>query len=311
MELRHLRYFIAVAEESHFGRAAERLHIAQPPLSQQIKNLEDELGVELFKRTIRPIELTDAGVSFYSRARVILDAAGDAAIEVQRIGRGEQGHIVVGFMSAAMLARFPLVLRSFRNDRPDVEIRFVQMTSEEQIEAVAAGHLDTGFVAIEDQRTSMSVGNIELAVETIWREELFAALPLEHELAQMSEIPLRALADELFISLPRRPQTGYYDQLTALCGQAGFRPRIGQEVSQLPIALTLIAAGYGVALMPQCVVQAWRDLVKFVPLARDSSIGVTMIHRPDNRSPVLAALQESFRNELGEPGGAIDPPRVT
>ncbi len=290
MELRHLRYFSAVADELHFGRAAEKLNIAQPPLSQQIKKLETELGVRLFHRTKRRVSLTEAGEVFRTRARVILDAARNAAEEAGRIGRGEVGRLSVGFMSTATLNRLPLVLRAFKERYPDAEIELVQMTSGEQISAVAGGHLDIGFVSIRERPEPLTVDGVELAVETVWRETLIAALPPRHKLAGEREIPLAGLAGDTFIGLPQEPPSSYFDQVVDLCTKAGFSPRIKLKASQLPTALALIAAGYGVGLMPQSLAPAWRELVAFVPLAEKIEIGVTTVRRLDNRSPVLAAF---------------------
>lgn len=297
MELRHLRYFAAVADELHFGKAAARLGIAQPPLSQQIRNLEDELGVELFHRTKRRVELTEAGQVFLNRVRVILETAGDAVTEAKRVARGELGRVVIGFMSAAMLDQFPAILRGFRRSFPDAQMQFAQLPSNEQLKAVASGHIDVGFVDISDRAPATMVGDVAVRVERAWSEALLVALPPDHPLARRPAVALADLANDPFVTLPRQPATGYYDQVIGLCQSAGFSPVIRQEASQLPAVLTLVAAGLGVAVVPCCVCTQWRSQIAFRPLAEPASIDVTMIWRADNASPVLAAFREAVHRE--------------
>lgn len=297
MELRHLRYFAAVADELHFGRAAQRLRIAQPPLSQQIRHLEDELGVALFHRTKRRVELTEAGQAFLARVRVILATAGDAVTEAQRVARGELGRVAIGFMSAAMLDQFPAILRGFRRGFPDAEVQLSQMPSNEQLKAVASGHIDVGFVDISHRTPTVMVGDTAVRVERAWSEALLVALPPDHRLARRRAVALADLATEPFVTLPRQPATGFYDQIIGLCQAAGFSPIVRQEASQLPAMLTLVAAGLGVAIVPCCVCPQWRGQIAFRPLAEPASIDVTMIWRADDASPVLAAFREAVHRE--------------
>jgi DNA-binding transcriptional LysR family regulator len=297
MELRHLRYFAAVADELHFGRAAQRLRIAQPPLSQQIRHLEDELGVALFHRTKRRVALTEAGQAFLARVRVILATAGDAVTEAQRVARGELGRVVIGFMSAAMLDQFPVILRGFRRGFPDAEVQLAQMPSNEQLKAVASGHIDVGFVDISHRTPIVMVGDTAVRVERAWSEALLVALPPDHALARRNAVALADLATEPFVTLPRQPATGFYDQIIGLCQAAGFSPTVRQEASQLPAMLTLVAAGLGVAIVPCCVCPQWRDQIAFRPLAEPASIDVTMIWRTDDVSPVLAAFRDAVHRE--------------
>ncbi|MBI3435837.1 MAG: LysR family transcriptional regulator [Proteobacteria bacterium] len=300
MDFRQLRYFIAVAEERHFRRAADRLHMSQPPLSQQIMALEAELGTTLLRRDRRSVALTTAGEAFLRRARALLDQAASAASEARRIGRGEVGRLVVGFMSAAMLSRFPAMLQGFRAANPGVMIDLVQRPPKEQIEAVAAGLIDVGFLAIAPPQGQLRVQQVELTVTRIWEEELVAAIPTGHRLANQATIALRALAGDTFITLPRSPETGHYDQVVRLCAEGGgFRVNIGQEVEQLPAALALIAAGYGVSLVPSCATEGWRGFVAFPRLKERARIPVTMICRADNSSPVLLAFQQALRDRRG------------
>ncbi len=296
MDLRRLRYFVAAAEEQNFRRAAARLNITQPPLSQQIQALEDELGVPLFVRDRRSVTLTEAGEVLLRRARALLAAAASAATEASRVGRGELGHLVVSFMSAAMLGRLASVLATFRAARPGVEVQLKQLPPKEQIAAIASGQVDVGFLSVAPMQRRIDVGEIEIAAASVWEEELVAALPAGHRLAKRSEIALPDLAADAFFTLPQAPETGYFDQVVALCRKAGFEPDIRQEVEQLPAALTLIAAGYGVGLMPVCIREEWPRLAAFPRLKERPCIAVTMLWRADNRSRALAA----FRASIGE-----------
>ena len=302
MELRHLRYFTAVAETLHFGRAAEALNMAQPPLSQQIQNLEAELGVKLFERSRRHVALTEAGETFLKRSRIILDSAEAAAVEAQAIGRGEMGRLMLGFMSAAMLDQFPALLSRFRHALPEARVELVQAPSDEQLASVAKGHLDVGFADLAEAPEGMEAEGVRVRVETVWREELLAALPPTHRLANRPRLDLRDLAGEPFVTLPRKPATGFYDQVIGLCHGAGFSPQIRQEASQLPAALALVASGYGVGLMPACVVQPWRDLIAFAPVSApgvkgNPSIAVTMISRAEDPSPIVAEFRRTAMAE--------------
>ena len=302
MNFRQLRYFITVAEERHFRRAAERLHMSQPPLSQQIAALEQELGTILLRRDRRSVRLTTAGEAFLRRARAILDQATTASNEARRIGRGELGRLVISFMSSAMLSRFPAILRQFRAANPDVTVELVQMPPQEQIEAVENGRVDVGFLAIAPAERQPRHGQMPLRAEQLWEEELVAGVPLGHRLAKCTTIPLRTLASDTFITLSRAPETGHYDRVMQLCEQnGGFRVNIGQEVEQLPAALALVAAGYGVSLVPSCATNGWHDQIAFPRLKGRPRISVTMIRRADNSSPVL----EAFRKTLSARNGPV------
>lgn len=300
MDFRQIRYFIAVAEERHFRRAAERLHMSQPPLSQQIAALEEELGTRLLERDRRSVQLTAAGEVFLRRARALLDQASSAASEARRVGRGEIGRLVIGFTSAAMLGRFSSILRRFRAANPGVVIDLIQLPPKEQIEATAGGPIDAGFLSIAPEAAQPCIKQVEMRAERIWEEELVAALPADHRLANHIAIPLRALASDVFITLPRAPETGHYDQVLQLCESKGdFRVKIGQIVEQLPVALALIATGYGVSLVPSCAMDGWQGLVAFPRLKERPRIPVTMIWRTDNSSPVLKAFRQIISRRRG------------
>lgn len=300
MELRHLRYFVAVAEELHFGRAARRLNMAQPPLSQAIRALEAELEVTLFERSSRRVGLTDAGAVFLERARRTLDAADKAVSEARRAAGGELGRLAVGFMSSAMLPTFPPILRRFRQHRPDVEVAFGQMASDEQLHAAADGRIDLGFVDVPAPGGTLDVDGVALRVEPVWRETIVAAVPLEHSYAGRTRIGLAELASSPFVMMPRQPAAGLHDGVIQLCRAAGFSPTVVHEAAQLPAVVTMVAAGVGVALVPACVAKPWAGALAFVPLHEPAHVDVAIVRRADDASPALAGFEDTVRATIAE-----------
>ncbi|MGA2225931.1 MAG: LysR substrate-binding domain-containing protein [Syntrophobacteraceae bacterium] len=244
MELRHLRYFVTVAEELHFGRAAERLRIAQPPLSQQIRALEEELGVLLFSRTKRRVKLTAAGTAFAQEARKILEGADRAVLVAQRVARGEIGQLEVGFISGAVYGKVPSIFRLMRTRYPEVSLGLRELTTEEQIEAINANRLDVGLM-----RPPITVLE-SLVVKVVAKEPLVAVLPKTHRLAGQKKIPVRALAGEPFLQVPRHITPRFYDQFVSICAQAGFFPQIVQEARTPQTIVSLVAVGMGVSIVP-------------------------------------------------------------
>ncbi|MGE0806423.1 MAG: LysR substrate-binding domain-containing protein [Burkholderiaceae bacterium] len=301
MEFRHLRYFVAVAEERHFSKAAERLHISQPPLSQQIQVLEARLGFSLFDRRFRKVTLTEAGEALLVRARVILESVDQAVSEAKRLASGEQGHLAIGFMSAAMLPLVSPYLRSFHQQYPGVEIELRQMTSAEQTLAVASGALDVALLDIPARWGPLNVDKSELQLRTL-REDFWAiAVDREHRLAGRKRLPLRELEGETLITLSRFPERGYYDQVLEMCGKAGYVPTKVREVAQIPVVLSLVATGAGVALAPACCLTGWEQQLVFVRCAEPGSIEISVAWRADNQSRVL----EAFIRVLKQNGCAI------
>lgn len=246
MELRHLRYFITVAEELHFGRAAQRLHIAQPPLSQQIRQLEEELGVVLFHRTKRSVQLTDAGQVFLEEAKQVLIQAAQAVQAAQRASRGEIGQLVVSFVSSAAYNVLPKILQAFRARFPEVNLALHELTTDKQLQGLRDGWIDVGFLRppIEDDTLSLA---------TIFKESLIVALPEIHPLSRQPQVPLKALINEFFILFPRPLGPKLYDQIVGLCQQAGFSPNVVQEAIQMQTIVSLVAAEIGIALVPASV----------------------------------------------------------
>lgn len=255
MELRHLRYFVAVAEELHFGRAAERVGIAQPPLSQQIQKLEREMGVRLFVRTKRRVELTHPGQVFLAEARRTLAQAEHAVEAARRAERGEVGRLAVGFVGSSTYTVLPPVLRAFRRQHPGVELTLRELTTAQQLEAVRRGEIDVGFV-----RTPAPDG--QLAQRVLIEEEFVVALPRSHPSARRRRVALRDLRGDAFILYPRALAAGLYDRVVSACQQSGFSPRVIQETTQVPVMVSLVASGLGVAVVPACV-QAlrWNNVV--------------------------------------------------
>ena len=219
IELRHLRYFIAVAEELHFGRAADRLHMAQPPLSQQIRQLEAELGFQLFHRTKRSVELTEAGQVFLKDCRKIFRQLDQAVRTGQQASRGELGQLAIAFVSSAAYNILPPILQAFRAAMPQVRLELHELTTDQQVRWMQDGRIDVGFVRppVEDE---------QLQLMTIFREPLVVALPIAHPLAEQPQVSLAALASEPFILFPRPLAPGLYDQIISLCQQAEFSPTV-------------------------------------------------------------------------------------
>ncbi|WP_375778659.1 LysR family transcriptional regulator [Bradyrhizobium sp. ma5] len=249
MELRHLRHFVAVAEEGHITRAAERLGMQQPPLSQRIKAIEDELDVQLFRRRPRGVELTEAGRVFLDRARATL-AHYDGAFEATRsAARGEQGRLCIGVLPTTLFHPFvPLVIRAFRTAYPQVSVTLDECMRAEAIDGLRNQQLDIAFLrsAIDEQEG--------LLAYPLLNEPMVAALPSDHPLARSGRgaqsLSLKDLADEPFILYARKLGPSFYEATMAACIRAGFTPRLGQEAPRITSALSLVAVGLGVSLVP-------------------------------------------------------------
>ncbi len=284
MELRHLRYFVAVAEELHFGRAARRLRMTQQPLSQQIRDLERELGVSLFRRTKRQVGLTEAGHAFLAEARGVLVSAGRAAEVARCAGRGEIGAFAVGFNSYAIESVLPAALRAFRARSPAVRLDLRELTTGGQLDALREGQIDAGFVVLP-------VAAAHVTVEPIIREPFVAVLPASHPLAREARVPLRALRDDPFILVPRAWEPGFHDQCLALCQAAGFSPLVVQETEGKQTMLGLVAAGMGVSLAPASLQAMRRAGVVYRPVTDPSrAVELALAHRPEDASPILRAF---------------------
>lgn len=277
MELRHLRYFVAVAEEKHVTRAAERLGIQQPPLSIQIRALEEELGVQLFRRKPRGVELTDAGAAFLERVRVILDQVERATATTRRTARGEQGRVVVGFTSSAPFHPFvPRVIRTFREMSPLVSLVLEESGSSELVQALHNEEIDAAFIR------SPVADVVGLTVRPLLKERMLVAMPTGHALAKSvnsktAPLPLSELASETFILYKRPGGPGLYDTIITACHGAGFSPKVGQEAPRIISTLNLVAAGLGVSIVPESLRRLQMDGVVYRRLSGGAHLRAPLI----------------------------------
>lgn len=286
MDLRQLRYFLAVAEERNFTRAAERLHISQPPLSRQIQQLEAEIGAPLFDRTAHPLQLTSVGHLVFEQATQILGQIGEMRDMVARAVRAEQRTFVIGFVASTIYARLPPLIREFRRHAPHVDLSLVELVSLEQIAALKDNRIDVGF------------GRIRFADDAVRRivlreERLVVAIATGHPLAATEEpLSFDALSSQPMILYPRQPRPSYADQVLSLFVDRGLSPRIVHEARELQIALGLVAAEEGVCIVPESVRKSHIDGVRFHDLAEVATSPIIMSYRAEDRSPELALMAE-------------------
>ena len=272
MELRHLRYFVAVAEELHFTRAAERLHIAQPPLSQQIRALEDELGVQLLLRTRRSVALTDAGAALLERARAMLAQAQALPEELRRIARGEAGELRIGFTSTLPLTKVLRdVVADHRRSHPDVALNLREMHSQLQFDSLRRGELDVGLVRYNERAPE------GIRLRLLRRDPLRLVVPAGHRFARRKSVTIADCRDEAFIGFPGDAGTGTGPLLKRLAAQAGFEPRIAQEAREATTQIGLVAAGLGIAVLPAPLEAVRIEGVHYVPLAGEGTMLVMSV----------------------------------
>jgi DNA-binding transcriptional LysR family regulator len=292
MELRHLRYFTALAEELHFGHAAERLGIAQPALSQQIQRLEQELAVTLLERTRRRVRLTEAGAAFLASARTTLAEANQAIRAAQQAARGETGNLAVGFVTSALYGVFPDVVRVFRQKHKEVHLSLHEMPIVRQLEELRGGRLQVSFL----RRPLDEQG---LIVKTISKEPWVVALPEAHRLARSRHITLHALSEDQFILFPRELAPSLYDQVISMYLKAGFSPRIALE-AQMQAIVSLVAAGIGVALVPASLQNLRRKGLVYKPLPSSvPKVELAVSWRRENDSPILRSFLNVVREVTG------------
>ncbi|KNC90394.1 LysR family transcriptional regulator [Trabulsiella odontotermitis] len=266
IELRHLRYFIAVAEELHFGRAAARLNISQPPLSQQIQALEQQIGARLFARTNRSVSLTAAGKQFLADSRQILSMVDDAASRAERLHQGETGELRIGFTSSApFITAVSDTLSMFRQHYPDVHIQTREINTREQIAPLTEGALDLGLM-----RNTQLPDN--LAWQMILREPLLAMIPRVHPLAQQTSVSLFDLAKEPFVFFDPHVGTGLYDDILGLMRHFGLTPVITQEVGEAMTIIGLVAAGLGVSILPASFKRVQLHEMCWLPIAEKEAV---------------------------------------
>lgn len=288
MELRHLRYLVAVAEELHFGRAAIRLHISQPPLSQQIRQLEEELDVKLFERTKREVRLTEAGRRIVNEAYQVLRQVDHFSNVASQASEGAIGHLSVagpGGVNEILVK----TLRVFAKCYPGVHIELLFMNTGLQIDALREGRIDVGFL-------NLPVNDSSLAIETVKKSPMWVAVPKGHPLARRTRIPLKALADQRFILFNRRGSPGLHDLITAMCRNAGFSLNVVHEVDNVIASLTLVTAGLGLAFCSSSMQKLWPEII-FRPLQEAvPPLEYGVAYRRGALSPVLDSFLRVVRS---------------
>jgi DNA-binding transcriptional LysR family regulator len=291
MELSDLRSFVAVAEELHFGRAAERLHVTQPPLSRQIRKLEDALGVKLFHRTTRRVDLTDAGREFLAEARNVLAAAERAVSRARSVERGETGRLAIGAVTPAIDGFLPELIREFRSRHPRVDVSLTEMDTTSQLDALRAERLHAAFVRLAEHDVR------GLSTQVVRRERLVLALPRGHRLAAASTIPLASLAGEPVVALAPEVQPELHRRLVAACSDAGFAMRVTQTTRTVPTITALVAAGMGVAFVPESARSTRRTGVAWRPIrGRLPEVEISVAWRSWNASPALGHLRDLLKS---------------
>lgn len=301
MELRHLRYFVTVAEELHFSRAAARLNIGQPPLSLQIQALERELGVTLFERTQRRVFLTDAGRTFLVRARRILAEAEEARHEVRRIAGGDSGELRIGFTtSTPFTTLMQHVLHDYRKRFPKVTLSLREVASAMQVAAIEQRQLDIGFVRRPEQ--TGAAPSVQFSV--LNDEALVLVLPRAHPLARRRQVAMRELANEPFIMHPRDSGTAIHQKVRHMCEQAGFQPRLVQEARESTTIVALVATGLGVSILPAAVQCIHIDGVRYVGLSdKGATSPLLLAHRRDETSALVQAFVDVAHEAAAQSAG--------
>jgi DNA-binding transcriptional LysR family regulator len=299
VELRQLRYFVAVAEELHFRRAAARLHISQPPLSQQISALEAELGCTLLERTRRRVELTPAGEAFLRDARAVL-AELDAAVSTARaIAAGHAGFLRVGFVGSALLSIVPTAVQAFRRARPGVEVELRERSTVDALRLLRNGTIDVALVRppIESEE--------DLRTELVLRERTVAAIPADHPLAALRRIPLRRLAAEPLVLFPRPQAPGFHDLLIGRLAASGPTPHVAQYAPEMTTIIGLVAAGIGVSPVPASVAHLEIEGVTYRPLGGAPDTELVAVTRAHEDAPLahafIAGARDAARGEVTSP----------
>jgi len=289
VELRQLRYFVAVAEELHFRRAAARLHISQPPLSQQISQLEDELGCRLLNRTRRRVELTPAGETFLRDARAMLGELEAAVATARRVDAGQAGLLRVSFVGSALLSIVPGIIQRFRRGRPEVEIELRERSTLEQLRALNVSVMDVGLV-----RPPIEPDDA-LHTEVVMRERTVAAIPAGHPLARLARVPLKRLAAEPLVLFPREQAPGFHDLLTGRLAATGTSPHVVQYAPEMLTIIGLVAAGIGVSPVPASVARLGLEGVTYRPLVGAPATELVAVTRATETSPLVEAFVADAR----------------
>lgn len=308
IELRHLKYFVAVARELSIGRAAVTLNISQPPLTRQIQQLEEDLGATLFVRSVKGVELTDAGKTLYEEARNILLLVDLASERTRRSAQGLVGRLDVGIFGSGMYDIIPRVLRKFRAAFPEVKIVLHPMTKGEQVEALRQRRINVGFNRLVPRYP-------DIASRVVMWERLFVVVPESNPLAISSQVSIADLADAPFVLFPKSGRPNFNDFVASLCQRHGFVPHIAQEVGEATTGVALVASGFGVCIVPESVKYFRAEGVVYVPMKESppTMLDVTCLYSVEDRSPILAeflGVLEEFRKEhgvVGRPAGPVRP----
>jgi len=294
MELRHLRYFIAVAEWKGFSHAARRLYISQSAISEQISDLENEIGVQLLLRNRRQVTLTDAGQVFLEEAKKVLAAADNAIESAQRAIRGQVGNLRIGFFTNGIGVFFSSLIREFRKTHPDVKLSLFEMSARLQMEALVNNEIDIAFTRELDPQFTAA-----LTSELLFTEPLVAVLPRDHPLAG-APVELSDLASEQFVLIEREAWPTLFDSIITLCSSAGFSPQIANTAARWPAVLALVEAGEGVGLVTAGVERFQFSGVSFSQLSPKTFIGVALAWRTQENSSIVKAFLALVRNQKSE-----------
>ncbi|GAA3882097.1 LysR family transcriptional regulator [Leifsonia kafniensis] len=298
MELRQLRYFMAVADELHFGRAAQRLHMSQPPLSVQVGRLEREVGIALFERSTRRVSLTPAGRHLQERARRILDEVDAVRAEMRDYVCGLTGQLTVGFVSSANYTVLPDVVQMFRARRANVTLTLVPLTSGEQFDRLREGTIDVGIV--RDEFPQAGPSSPPLSTEVVFEERLVACLPVNHPLASRTEVTPEEIIEVPMISYPRSLMPGYVDRVTEVLATAAGAIHVVEEVVHQETALGFVAAGVGTSILPESVRQLVPPSIAVVPLAGSPTTRLMAAWQVrDDESAICAAFIECLHEAAG------------
>lgn len=300
MDFRQLKYFIAVAEEENIGRAARRLHISQPPLTRQVKQIEDELGVTLFNRTPKGMALTEVGKLFLDEARNVELLFEQATERTLQAAQGRLGRLDIAIFGSGIIDAIPKIMLAFTEAHPGVKVHLHQMGKSEQIEALRQRRITIGF-------NRMLAPLPDLTSELIFTEPLLLAVNEKHPLSRLDSIPFAALKDHPLILFPTTGRPNFIDRVIALCAECGFFPKISQEVGDAVTGVALVASGFGICVVPKSLTALTLPGVLFRPISdrpEHWAVDLSCIYRSNDESPILAAFLRTvraFRDSLAEP----------
>jgi DNA-binding transcriptional LysR family regulator len=295
MELRHLKYFVVLAEELNFTKAAARLRISQPPLTAQIHTLEEELDLRLFTRTKHKVELTRAGHIFLAEARLTLSQAQRTRKLASQLASGSIGEVRVGFtLSAALNPAVPRILFNFRTENPTINLALQEMLTARQLECLSGNQLDVGFC-----RELVSAVPAEINIERIIQERFIAVIHSQHRLAKQNAVSLEDCADEPFVFFTPALGVGLYEKVIALCGTAGFKPRVVQEANGVIAIVGLVASGIGLSILPESVKSIALEGVVYRPLQHpDAVIPLMLAFRKSENAPAVSRFVAHIRRAV-------------